>query len=315
MNKYSIGIIGIIVLLAVTYGVYRMQNKNELSEEMVVGEKERSSYTVSDYGLKFSFPQTYFLAGEKEGQQGEYAYLILLAQSTPEAREIFSNPDVGIQGPASILITIFDNTTEGYTSKRFFEAKSVPYHFPADTDIENVTIGDEEGIRFVIDEYKTAYVIVARPEYVYLFTAFYDKPTDVVFQDFEEILTSVEFFSPETTLDLPPAPEEILPYTSGVQGRVILGPTCPVMREGDDSCADKPYQTTVQIIEIGSPQSAPFATAESDSDGYFSVELPRGKYALQAVGGAPLPSCDTQEVTVEEGVLLDVSLSCDSGIR
>src|SRR5437764_398930 len=41
----------------------------------------------------------------------------------------------------------------------------------------------------------------------------------------------------------------ILPYHSGVNGQVLLGPTCPVERiPPDPQCAPKPYSTLVTIF-------------------------------------------------------------------
>ena len=108
----------------------------------------------------------------------------------------------------------------------------------------------------------------------------------------------------------------ILPYDSGVRGQVTLGPTCPVERiPPDPNCADKPYTTSVQVIEVGSPKSSPFAVAETNEEGNFQIMLPPGDYALQPIGGNPMPFCETQNVTIEPGVIKDVNLSCDSGIR
>jgi hypothetical protein len=104
--------------------------------------------------------------------------------------------------------------------------------------------------------------------------------------------------------------------TVNVSGVVTLGPTCPVMRNPPDpQCADRPYVTTVQVIEVGSPKSSPFATAKTDAMGQYSVNLPPGSYALQPIGGNTLPRCETKEVTVVEGVSQKVNLSCDTGIR
>ncbi|TSC76031.1 MAG: hypothetical protein G01um101431_1049 [Parcubacteria group bacterium Gr01-1014_31] len=108
----------------------------------------------------------------------------------------------------------------------------------------------------------------------------------------------------------------ILPYDSGVQGKVILGPNCPVQREPPDpACADKPYVTAVQVIAADSPSSAPFAIAETDQEGNFRVMLPPGEYGLQPVGGNPFPRCETQTIAIEPGALHEVRLSCDTGIR
>jgi hypothetical protein len=108
---------------------------------------------------------------------------------------------------------------------------------------------------------------------------------------------------------------DILPFDSGVEGTVTLGPTCPVMRVGDNSCADKPYSTRIQVILIGSPRSSPFATVKSGKDGRYKIMLPPGKYAFQPVGAEPLPRCETKEATVEASKILELNLFCDTGIR
>lgn len=118
------------------------------------------------------------------------------------------------------------------------------------------------------------------------------------------------YFNKNFISQTPPAATD-----SGVKGKVLLGPICPVMRIGDTSCADKPYATTIQVIAAGSPKSAPFALTRSDKDGNYSVALPPGEYALQPVGGSPLPRCETKEITVIPSKILEVNLSCDTGIR
>ncbi len=106
----------------------------------------------------------------------------------------------------------------------------------------------------------------------------------------------------------------ILPFKSGVSGIVTLGPTCPVIREDDESCADKPYKTTVLVIANG-PKSSPFAVVESDDEGHYKVILPPGDYGIQPVGGNPFPRCETKNITIEPDAMQEVNLSCDTGIR
>lgn len=109
---------------------------------------------------------------------------------------------------------------------------------------------------------------------------------------------------------LPPA------AAGGIKGAVLLGPTCPVVRNPPDPlCADKPYKTTVQIIKTGSAKSSPYATTESNSEGRYEIMLPPGEYALQPIGGNPLPRCETKNVIVESNKIKVISLSCDTGIR
>jgi hypothetical protein len=108
----------------------------------------------------------------------------------------------------------------------------------------------------------------------------------------------------------------ILPFKSGVRGTVTLGPICPVIQNPPDpQCADKPYQTTVQVIAIGSPKSSPFAVVQTNKDGEYIFAIPPGEYALQAVGGKMFPSCALEDIIVQPDVMSVVDLSCDTGIR
>jgi hypothetical protein len=104
--------------------------------------------------------------------------------------------------------------------------------------------------------------------------------------------------------------------TGNVYGQITTGPTCPVMRiPPDPVCADKPYQTAIQIIASGSPLSSPYKVINTDSQGNYSVTLPVGEYSFQPQGGNFLPRCTAQNVTVTSGANLKVDFSCDTGIR
>jgi len=88
------------------------------------------------------------------------------------------------------------------------------------------------------------------------------------------------------------------------------------MRDPPDSaCADRPYQTAVQIILGLSPQSAPFATQETDLNGNYRFMIPPGQYSVQAVGKNSFPACSTQEIAIEPAMIKTLNLVCDTGIR
>ena len=101
---------------------------------------------------------------------------------------------------------------------------------------------------------------------------------------------------------------------SGVRGVVLLGPTCPVMRDPPEpGCADKPYATTIIVRRASS--SSIVATGKSDASGVFELSLPPGSYILLAEGGATLPRCGEVNVTVVAGRYETANISCDTGIR
>lgn len=111
-----------------------------------------------------------------------------------------------------------------------------------------------------------------------------------------------------------PCPTTIAPYTTGVRGTVLLGPTCPVERiPPDPQCADRPYATNIAVYHTGGTSA--FATGKSDASGAFEFSLPSGTYTLKASGGTMLPRCNPAEVTVAASGYVTADISCDTGIR
>ena len=106
----------------------------------------------------------------------------------------------------------------------------------------------------------------------------------------------------------------ILPYNSGVQGMVSLGPTCPVERiPPDPQCADKPFATAIIVSHTGS--SSAFVLGNSDKAGVFKFSLPPGSYTLKATSGKVFPRCPEVTVVVPASGYASTTISCDSGIR
>jgi hypothetical protein len=98
---------------------------------------------------------------------------------------------------------------------------------------------------------------------------------------------------------------------SGIRGRVLYGPTCPVARVGQ-SCT-RPYQAWVSVrLE----RSGLLVTrVRSSVEGYFSVRLRAGEYVLVPQTGRPFPRSERQTVTVRPGRYTSVTVRFDSGIR
>ena len=108
----------------------------------------------------------------------------------------------------------------------------------------------------------------------------------------------------------------ILPFDSGAEGTVLLGPTCPVMKTPPDpNCADKPFVTIVEVYAVGGPEGIPFATVNTDKEGKYKVILPPGEYSIQAQGGKPFPTCSPKTITIGPNAMQKLNLSCDTGIR
>jgi Immunoglobulin-like domain of bacterial spore germination len=103
--------------------------------------------------------------------------------------------------------------------------------------------------------------------------------------------------------------------SSGINGQVVLGPTCPVEHvPPDPACAPRPYQTSIRITQEATPTVA-YKTISTDASGTFSVVLPPGAYTLTPQGGNPFPRCADSSAIVTAGAFQMLTLTCDTGIR
>ena len=99
---------------------------------------------------------------------------------------------------------------------------------------------------------------------------------------------------------------------SGIEGRVTIGPQCPVEQMGSP-CPDAPYEALITVTRDGDTVEQ----TQSRADGTFRIPLPPGTYSVVAgpVDGSSMPFGRQVEVVVTPGTLTHVDLSVDSGIR
>jgi hypothetical protein len=98
---------------------------------------------------------------------------------------------------------------------------------------------------------------------------------------------------------------------SGIRGRVLLAPTCPVQRVGQ-TCS-RPYLATITIRTEATGKLV--ARVRSSATGRFSIPLATGRYRLVPQTGRPYPRSSPQAITVYSHRYTSVVISYDSGIR
>jgi hypothetical protein len=101
------------------------------------------------------------------------------------------------------------------------------------------------------------------------------------------------------------------PTDSGIEGRVLIGPMCPVVQAGTE-CPDQPYQATLMVLR---PNGQEVMRFETDKDGRFRVALPPGEYILHPESHNVMPFAAEQTFTVSPGEFTQVIVNYDSGIR
>lgn len=104
---------------------------------------------------------------------------------------------------------------------------------------------------------------------------------------------------------------------SGLSGRVLAGPTCPVERvPPQPGCAPRPVVATLRIRRLGSRTAA--RSVRSASDGRVRVRLAPGAYTVQALprAGSPFPRPPSpSRVQIRPGRFTVITITYDTGIR
>ncbi len=103
--------------------------------------------------------------------------------------------------------------------------------------------------------------------------------------------------------------------TSGIQGTVWLGPTCPVVQNPPDpQCDDRVFQTSLALY---SSDGMLIKSFNSEADGTFRISAAPGKYKIGPVSGRiTMPSCqETGVIEVKKNLYTQTEVQCDSGIR
>jgi hypothetical protein len=102
-----------------------------------------------------------------------------------------------------------------------------------------------------------------------------------------------------------------LARTSGVNGTVTAGPTCPVEQVGHP-CPPRPVSAG---IRAQSARGGVVARTHSDANGHYAMALRPGRYTLVVQTGSQFPRCPATPVTVPRNGTVTADISCDTGIR
>ncbi len=99
---------------------------------------------------------------------------------------------------------------------------------------------------------------------------------------------------------------------AGIQGKVLLGPMCPVQQAGSP-CPDKPIKADIAVT---ASEGKTVASGRSDESGTYRISLPPGAYTVTANRpGSALGSGKPVMVEVPAGTYVHLNLLVDSGIR
>jgi hypothetical protein len=116
---------------------------------------------------------------------------------------------------------------------------------------------------------------------------------------------------PPVPTSAPPTSTSVPSTTGTLMGYVHIGPTCPVVRQGEN-CDDRPHEAALEVVDAG---GAVIMTVRSDANGNFNAMLPVGDYLLVPGNDGRLPYANEQSFAIESGRVTHVDVAYDSGIR
>jgi hypothetical protein len=178
----------IIFFAAIILGIWALSDK--VNYELAPMNK----YSSEKFGISFKYPKNYFLTeiDESSGQRRQYAIVIM--EDTPFNRSLVAGEIPDTDGPPTITISLFQNNLDNYTAQSFVEGTSFSNFKLSDGDLKEIKLGGESALRYrATGLWENENVVVALPDYVYMFTVFFDSPDDHLVRDFEGILKSVKF--------------------------------------------------------------------------------------------------------------------------
>lgn len=98
---------------------------------------------------------------------------------------------------------------------------------------------------------------------------------------------------------------------SGLNGRVLIGPACPIAGAGQ-KCF-RPYKATIAIRTADSGRLV--AKVRSSANGLFRVTLVPGTYRLVPQTGRPYPRASAQTATVRRDRYTSVVIYYNEGLH
>lgn len=177
-------LIAAVILLSIG-GLWLIINNEDSSTKEYISEK---------LGVSFQYPAGYLVKDVDESTGERTRYSIVILEDTPGNRDFFAGQYSEADPPPTITISIYQNNLDHYTLQNFVKGTSFSNFKLSDGELIDTSVANEPALRYrATGLWENENVVVARPDFVYMFTGFFDGPDDALIPLFENILKSVRF--------------------------------------------------------------------------------------------------------------------------
>ena len=180
-------------LTAILLGVGIMFGLASLESNEGASDGGSITYRSEQLGVSFEYPSTYFITERELGDAHRRHHSIQIIEDTQFNRDLVAGKVIGTEGPTAMSIDAYQNDLDGYTTEQWVRGHSASNFKLSDGELLPVLVDDYEGLRYRWSGlYEADNIAVATPPYVFSFSATYLNPTDVIRNDFEELIKTVE---------------------------------------------------------------------------------------------------------------------------
>ncbi len=181
-----IALVGAIVLVWVSIAKVVRIEDGRMAEEAI----KTARYSSDKPELAFDYPSHYVLDQEdlSTGQRERYS-VTLIEKSAAEDME-------RTEGPTAITIDMYQNDLDMYTAEGFATSTADSNWKLGNGDLAPALVDGKEGVSYTWSGlYEGRSVVIARPDYVYVFSVTWMTSEDQILKDFDAILSNATFVS------------------------------------------------------------------------------------------------------------------------
>jgi len=184
-------LLGSIVVLLVLVGGYVFISKgNETLTPTPVPQDTSKIYSSVDYGISFTYPETYVLTERALGNGERSHHNITLMD-----REAAANIPQNGEGPTAITIDFIQNDIEKLSVRDWINNDSRSnFKLSPDGELISTTIAGKEALTYTWDGlYRGQSIVFAHKDAIVMYSVTYMTPGDKIVSDSIEIFESIQF--------------------------------------------------------------------------------------------------------------------------
>lgn len=184
-------ILGSIVVLLILIGGYVFIFKgNETSAPTLAPQDTSKIYSNADYGISFTYPETYVLTERALGNGERFHHNITLMD-----REAAANISQNGEGPTAITIDFIQNDIEKLSIKDWINNDSRSnFKLSPDGELISTTIAGKEALTYTWDGlYRGHSIVFTHKDAIVMYSVTYMTLDDHIVSDSIDIFESIEF--------------------------------------------------------------------------------------------------------------------------